>query len=247
VAAGIWTGDSIDKLEKELYREVFLLPQDINRNAVVNLVRIRRPSREFIEDIINIMDAHTSTQTQIRGSGPTTDKPNQRKERPKMKYIPQLLSQSIWATTRGSTVVNWSLGHFGTLHNEEVDLDHLETCAGLQSVGFIKSCNARLKIEAIQNWSRTDSGEAIWAYTLMQIKINDLTNSGVYQLRRRENRPLKSDQSTVSSHAKPRRGRGRPKKSRDPGNLNSLERYFKPERELQPMAAIHPAAEGRRS
>ena len=47
-AARVWSEEKIERIEKELYREVHALPQDMNRNVVVNLVRTRPPAGTVI-------------------------------------------------------------------------------------------------------------------------------------------------------------------------------------------------------
>lgn len=39
LASGVWSAEGIESLEKELYREVHLLPKDIPRSVVTNVAR----------------------------------------------------------------------------------------------------------------------------------------------------------------------------------------------------------------
>lgn len=47
-AAGYITDIQVEAQERELFRVIHLLPKDINRNAIVNLVRSRQPASTVI-------------------------------------------------------------------------------------------------------------------------------------------------------------------------------------------------------
>ena len=47
-AAGLWDADKIKKIERALYKEVYMLPNDLARSTIVNLVRNSRPVVEGV-------------------------------------------------------------------------------------------------------------------------------------------------------------------------------------------------------
>ena len=59
VGAGLWGEKQIDALEKETLKELMLLPNDINRNAVVNLVMQKPPVKHTIIRIVNRINVRT--------------------------------------------------------------------------------------------------------------------------------------------------------------------------------------------
>jgi hypothetical protein len=52
----IRTLEKIESLEREIYREVNLLPNDINGESIVNLARLTKPDRDTIQNISNILE-----------------------------------------------------------------------------------------------------------------------------------------------------------------------------------------------
>lgn len=93
-------------------------------------------------------------------------------------YIPKVMANVIWAASRNSTVVNWGLKHHCTTHNRTVDINHLQSCALLDSVPEIKAFVERLKKESVYEWEELQLAKAIMCFTHMQLLINNLTTSG---------------------------------------------------------------------
>ena len=44
-------------------------------------------------------------------------------------YIPRMLANMMWATTKDSTCMSFGLGHRCAKHNTILNLDHLITCS----------------------------------------------------------------------------------------------------------------------
>ena len=49
VSAGIWKKEDIDSIERELFREIHLLPRDIDRRAILNIAQQQRTAWEVIQ------------------------------------------------------------------------------------------------------------------------------------------------------------------------------------------------------
>jgi len=56
-------------------------------------------------------------------------------QRPKRKlplYIPRIMSDLMWATTKDSTSVHFGFGHRCHKHGKNFDLEHVRTCNMLE-------------------------------------------------------------------------------------------------------------------
>ena len=49
LSAGIWKKEDIDSIERELFREIHLLPRDIYRRAILNIAQQQRTAWEVIQ------------------------------------------------------------------------------------------------------------------------------------------------------------------------------------------------------
>jgi len=47
-AAGVWDEKKIESIERDIYKEVYMLPNSLNRAAIVNLVRRNRPAVDVV-------------------------------------------------------------------------------------------------------------------------------------------------------------------------------------------------------
>ncbi|MFN9907695.1 MAG: hypothetical protein ACK56F_16480, partial [bacterium] len=90
---------------------------------------------------------------------PPTQKPEQKKRRP--MYIPKLLADMMWATTKDSTCVSFGMGHRCMKHNQTFNLDHITTCSEIQGCKNIAKYAKMIKEKHILDWQEEDRQQAI--------------------------------------------------------------------------------------
>ena len=103
----------------------------------------------------------TSSRPQAATSNRYTDMP----PKPKVKlplYIPKIMADLIWATTKDSTSVHFGFGHRCHLHGRLFDLEHIRTCSLLTGCPDIARYAKMIKEgENIRLWDREVLADAI--------------------------------------------------------------------------------------
>jgi hypothetical protein len=67
-------------------------------------------------------------------------------------YIPRILADIMWASTKDSTCVSFGLGHRCMKHNTVFNLDHLASCSEIQGCQNIARFAKKIKDQHILEW-----------------------------------------------------------------------------------------------
>ena len=99
--------------------------------------------------------------------------------KPKRKlplFIPKIMADLMWATTKDSTSVHFGFGHRCHEHGKLFDLEHIGTCALLIGCPNIAEY-ARLIKEGgnIRQWDQEVLSYAIFQYTQLALQQANLT------------------------------------------------------------------------
>ena len=97
-------------------------------------------------------------------------------QKPKRKlplYIPRIMTDLMWATTKDSTSIHFGFGHKSHKHSRLFDLEHVRTCSeitGCQDIGkyaqMLKGDTQMLKGDTnIRLWNQEVLADAILQYT----------------------------------------------------------------------------------
>ena len=126
-------------------------------------------------------------------------------EQPKKKrrpiYIPRLLANMMWATTKDSTCVSFGLGHRCLKHDTIFNLEHLAICSEIQGCQNIERYAKRIKEQHILDWDEEERLNAILEYTSLTVQMQNLTAQ----------QRAKIEQVDVPNYQKTGGKRGRPK------------------------------------
>ena len=127
--------------------------------------------------------------------------------KPKRKlplYIPKIMADLMWATTKDSTSMHFGFGHRCHKHGKLFDLEHIGTCNVLTGCPDIAKY-ARLIKEGgnIRQWDQEVLADAIVQYTQLALQLANLTATDRASL----------VQTPVKKKAPTGNKRGRPKAS----------------------------------
>lgn len=87
-------------------------------------------------------------------------------------YIPKILQDVIWASTKNSTCVSFGFGHMCTKHKVLFDVKHVTECDQLHDVPDIAMYAKKIKEEGnIRLWNEDDLLKAITQYTSLAIQM----------------------------------------------------------------------------
>jgi hypothetical protein len=127
--------------------------------------------------------------------------------KPKRKlplYIPKIMADLIWATTKDSTSVHFGFGHKCHKHGRLFDLQHIGTCSDLSGCSDIARYAEMIKKgDNIRNWDQEVLADAVIQYTQLALQLANLTATNRASL----------VQTTVAKKAPTGNRRGRPKAS----------------------------------
>jgi hypothetical protein len=115
-------------------------------------------------------------------------------------YIPKLLADMMWATTKDSTCVSFGFGHRCLKHKVLFNLDHLASCSEIQGCQNVARYAKRIKEQHILDWEEEERNQAILEYTSLVAQMMNLTAQ----------RRAKIVEVEVPKYEKTGRGRGRP-------------------------------------
>jgi len=99
------------------------------------------------------------------------------KKKPKRQpiYLPKILANMMWATTKDSTCVSFGMGHRCLKHNQIFTLQHLASCSEIQGCQNITKFAKRIKEQHILDWEKEEREQAILEYTSLTVQMQNLT------------------------------------------------------------------------
>ena len=107
-------------------------------------------------------------------------------KRPKRKlplYIPRIMSDLMWATTKDSTSVHFGFGHRCHKHGRMFNLEHIQTCSEIKDCRDIAKFAQMLKGDVnIRQWDQEVLADAILQYTQLALQLANLTAKGLAAL-----------------------------------------------------------------
>jgi hypothetical protein len=81
-------------------------------------------------------------------------------------YIPRIMADLIWATTKDSTSVHFGFGHKCRKHNCLFNLEHIRTCSEISGCSDIAKYAQMIKVgNNIRLWDQEVLADAIVQYT----------------------------------------------------------------------------------
>ena len=86
-------------------------------------------------------------------------------------YIPRILTDIMWASTKDSTCVYFDLGHRCLKHNTVFNLDHLASCSKIQGCQNIARYAQKIKDKYILEWDEEERTNAILEYTYLAVQM----------------------------------------------------------------------------
>ena len=100
-------------------------------------------------------------------------------QKPKRKlplYIPRIMADLIWATTKNSTSVHFGFGHKCHKHDRLFDLEHIANCDLLKGCPDIEKYATKIKKgDNIRLWDQDVLADAIIQYTQLALQLANLT------------------------------------------------------------------------
>ena len=149
-------------------------------------------------------------------------------------YIPRIMADLMWATTKNSTSMHFGLGHRCHKHGRMFDLEHLATCSEIQGCPDIARYAQRLKQgENIRLWPREELADAVLQYTQLALQLANLTATSRASLA----------QQVVKPKEKTGNKRGRPRASEVVARTNhKVDDFFL--RKAQPAQRLETSPNG---
>ena len=94
-------------------------------------------------------------------------------QKPKRKlplYIPRIMTDLMWATTKNSTSIHFGFGHKCHKHGRLFDLEHVRTCSELTGCPDIGKYAQMLKGDTnIRLWNQEVLADCILQYTQLAV------------------------------------------------------------------------------
>ena len=107
---------------------------------------------------------NTSSRTQTRP--PSYQEMTQKPKRKLPLYIPRIMSDLMWATTKDSTSVHFGFGHRCHKHGKMFDLEHVRTCNAITGCKDIDKYAKMIKEGGnIRTWDQEVLADCILQYT----------------------------------------------------------------------------------
>ena len=100
-------------------------------------------------------------------------------QKPKRKlplYIPRIMTDLMWATTKDSTSIHFGFGHKCHKHGRLFDLEHVRTCSELTGCPDIAKYARMIKEGGnIRQWDQEVLADAIVQYTQLALQLANMT------------------------------------------------------------------------
>ena len=126
-------------------------------------------------------------------------------QRPKRKlplYIPRIMSDLMWATTKDSTSIHFGFGHRCHKHGRLFDVEHIQNCSEIQDCRDIAKYAQMLKGDTnIRLWKQEVLADAILQNTHFAVQLANLTSRSLAPL---VHTPAKKYAPKAASGAGPR-------------------------------------------
>ncbi len=90
-------------------------------------------------------------------------------------YIPRVMAEMMQATTSNSTSIHFGFGHMCKDHNKLFDLNHIKECNSITGCERIPEFANKLKSTPFIEWDKEDKLQAVGAFALLVIQLNNLT------------------------------------------------------------------------
>jgi len=91
-------------------------------------------------------------------------------------YIPRIMSDLMWATTKDSTSVHFGFGHRCHKHGRMFDLEHVRTCNAITGCTDIDKYARMIKEGGnIRTWDQEVLADCILQYTQLAVQLANLT------------------------------------------------------------------------
>ena len=126
-------------------------------------------------------------------------------QKPKRKlplYIPRIMTDLMWATTKDSTSIHFGFGHKCHKHGRLFDLEHVRTCSELTGCPDIAKYAQMLNGDTnIRLWNQEVLADAILQYTQLAVQLANLTARNLASL---VHTPSKKKAPTGNKRGRPR-------------------------------------------
>ena len=100
-------------------------------------------------------------------------------QRPKRKlplYIPRIMADLMWATTKDSTSVHFGFGHRCHKHGRNFDVEHVRTCSLITGCQDIDKYARMIKEGGnIRSWDQEVLADCILQYSQLAVQLANLT------------------------------------------------------------------------
>lgn len=90
-------------------------------------------------------------------------------------YIPRVMAEMMQATTSNSTSIHFGFGHMCKDHNVLFDLNHIKECNSITGCERIPEFANELKKTPFIEWDLDLKYEAIKAFAMLVVQLQNLT------------------------------------------------------------------------
>ena len=187
VAASLWKRSDIDRIEASLYRKVLRIGNMVSNRAILNtMTNIRLAgevtnylSKEAWEQFRRqnrVTAFFTQKEETERTNSAVGHRPSDKEPLPRREkiYVPKIMLNMMLATTSNSTSVHYGMDHMCHRHKRLFTLDHIETCDQLSGCERIRTYANKLKEKPLLDWDKQERFDAIAAFALLTIHIQNL-------------------------------------------------------------------------
>ena len=187
VAAGLWKRSDIDWIEGSLYRKVLRIGNMVSNRAILKTMMNFRLAGEVTNYLSKeawgqfrrqnrFNSFFTQKEENERANSAVGQRPSDREPLPRREkiYAPKIMLNMMLATTSNSTSVHYGMDHMCHRHKRLFTLDHIESCDQLSGCQSIRTYANKLKEKPLLDWDKQERLNAIGAFALLTIQIQNL-------------------------------------------------------------------------
>lgn len=159
----------VDHHDRQLYRQAFHAPNDVRGKIVCNIVQDQERAWACIKRIAERARLHSQRQTMLHNLD-ATKRVDALKTRTHY-YIPKIMVETMWAATRGRTVVQYGMREHCTLHNATCDEAHITECELFRGVPNVWRHTQAIKDNNLRDWEPAQLLTAVAEYTSLALRV----------------------------------------------------------------------------
>ena len=160
MAAGLWSRQDIERIERQVFKKMAMVPNNINPDIITNLMREKQPAWVVIERLARKNNRSNERQSTLTWS----ERKKTEKTYREPMYIPKNIAEQIWATSVNKTEIRYSRENICTGCNQTLSTEHIKRCTLFTDILYPDNFIHQLKRKNIREWDKREMSEGLEAF-----------------------------------------------------------------------------------